>query len=88
MYYATNRYPETSWTCPLSNLFGENLNTEVADMYSGIYWRSFGGPKQSLSNVRMSIRPADFDPSHTITSTEQNEEYNIFDKRSQNAVYR
>lgn len=57
-------------------------------MYSGIYWRSFGGPRQSLNAVKMSIRPADFDPSLSIQSADQDDEYDIFDKRSQNAFYR
>ena len=83
-----HRYPESGWTCPDTNLFGENKNTDVAAMYSGIYWRSFGGPKQSLKEVRMAIRPADFDPNLSIQSVDQDDEYELFEKRSQNAVYR
>ena len=82
------RYPDSGGTCPYSNLFGENLNTDFADMYSGIYWRSFGGPRQSLNEVRMAIRPADFDPNLSIQSSDQDDEYDIFDRTSQNAMYR
>lgn len=82
------RYPDSGGTCPYSNLFGENLNTDFADMYSGIYWRSFGGPRQSLNEVRMTIMTADFDPNLSIQSSDQDEEYDIFDRTSQNAMYR
>ena len=47
--------------CPKAVLFGQNENYAFAPPRSGVYYESFGGASESLSEVRMSIRPKAFD---------------------------
>jgi hypothetical protein len=46
----------------MQNLFGENKQTNMADLErSGIFWYSFGGYKNSLKEVQLLIRPANYE---------------------------
>ena len=52
-------YPTTG--CPTVSLFSKNENTDFADLHAGIHWNSFGGLRQSYKEVRMAIRPTNWD---------------------------
>jgi len=43
--------------CLEVSFFGENLNSASSPPEKGIFWYSFGGPTNSLTELKLSVRP-------------------------------
>jgi len=43
--------------CMEASFFGQNLNNPLAEKGKGIFWRSFGGPTNSLTELKLAVRP-------------------------------
>jgi hypothetical protein len=55
--------------CLEASFFGKNFNNMTAPVEKGIFWRSFGGPTNSLTELKLAIRPVK--PRRKVTGIKQ-----------------